>query len=156
MISPAYCRGCDFWRDVASYTGCYQVCHYSMDTGTTRTRLGQLDVCQVRQVGGVKKARAKAHKYDVTRKPKAGVRYMELYRNGLTDRQISETIGATVSAVGNWRQRNKLPPNKTVKPVKIPGEKTGDPCLRCYSAEVCKRVGGTCNEKERYKSESTI
>ena len=72
MISPAYCRGCDFWRDVASYTGCYQVCHYSMDTGTTRTRLGQLDVCQVRQVGGVRKARAKAHKYDVTRKPKAG------------------------------------------------------------------------------------
>ena len=34
--------------------------------------------------------------------------------------------------------------------------KTGDPCQRCYSAEVCQRVGGTCNEKERYKGESTI
>lgn len=60
MIDPATCRGCDFWRDIASYTGCYQVCHYSMDTGATRTRLGQLDVCQVRQVGGVRKACAKA------------------------------------------------------------------------------------------------
>ena len=150
MIDPAYCKGCDFWRNIASCTGCYQVCHYSMDTGTTRTRLGQLDVCQVRQVGGVRKARAKAHKYDVAPKPKAGVRYMELYKQGLTDRQISEATGASIFAVANWRQRNKLPPNKARKPVEIPEEKKGDPCQRCYSAEVCKRVGGTCNEKERW------
>ena len=156
MIDPATCRGCDFWRDIASYTGCYKICHYSMDTGVTRTSTGNLNLCRVRQVGGVIKVRAKMHKYDVPRKPKAGVRYMELYKQGLTDRKISETTGATVSAVGNWRQRNKLPPNKARKPVEIPEEKTGDPCQRCYSAEVCQRVGGTCNEKERYKGESTI
>lgn len=115
MISPAYCRGCDFWRDIASYTGCYQVCHYSMDTGTTRTCLGQLDVCQVRQVGGVIKVRAKMHKYDVPRKPKAGVRYMELYKQGLTDRQIAEKAGSNINAVANWRQRKRLLPNKARK-----------------------------------------
>ena len=150
MIDPAYCKGCDFWRDVSSYTGCYKICHYSMDTGVTRTSTGNLNLCRVRQVGGVIKVRAKMHKYDVPRKPKAGVRYMELYRNGLTDRQISETTGATVAAVGNWRQRNKLPPNKAKKPVEIPEEKKDDPCQRCYSAEVCQKVGGTCNEKERW------
>lgn len=90
------------------------------------------------------------HKYDVTRKPKAGVRYMELYRKGLTDRQISEETGASIFAVANWRQRNNLSPNKAKKPVEIPEEKTGDPCKRFYSAEVCQRVGGTCNEKERW------
>ena len=36
------------------------------------------------------------------------------------------------------------------KAMKKNPEKKGDPCLRCYSAEVCKKVGGTCNEKERW------
>lgn len=35
-------------------------------------------------------------------------------------------------------------------------KKKVNPCLKCYSAEVCQKVGGTCNEKERYKSESAI
>ena len=75
---------------------------------------------------------------------------MELYRKGLTDRQISKATGASIFAVANWRQRKKLPPHKAVKLVYIPEEKTGDPCLRCYSREICKKVGGTCNEKERW------
>lgn len=29
-------------------------------------------------------------------------------------------------------------------------QKKEDPCQRCYSAEVCQKVGGTCNEKERW------
>ena len=81
---------------------------------------------------------------------RGGILNQERYKKGLTDRKISEATGATVSAVGNWRQRNKLPPNKVRKPVEIPEEKTGDPCLRCYSREICKKVGGTCNEKERW------
>ena len=154
MIDPAICRGCDFWR---KDSGGNFMCNYCVDVeGPSRTALGQLTVCNVRQVGGEIKPRIRSHKYDTARKPKAGARYMELYKQGLTDRQISETTGATVSAVGNWRQRKKLPPNKAKKPVEIPEEKKGDPCQRCYSAEVCQRVGGTCNEKERYKGESTI
>lgn len=154
MIDPAICRGCDFWR---KDSGGNFMCNYCVDVeGPSRTALGQLTVCNVRQVGGEIKPRIRSHKYDTARKPKAGVRYMELYKQGLTDRQISETTGATVSAVGNWRQRNKLPPNKARKPVEIPEEKKGDPCQRCYSADVCQRVGGTCNEKERYKGESAI
>ena len=148
MISATYCRGCDHWR---KDSGGNFMCNYCVDVdGPSRTALGQLEVCNVRQVGGGIKPRIRSHKYDVTRKPKAGVRYMELYRKGLTDRQISEATGASIFAVANWRQQNHLTPNKAVKPVKIPEEKTGDPCLRCYSAEVCKRVGGTCNEKERW------
>lgn len=154
MIDPAICRGCDFWR---KDSGGNFMCNYCVDVeGPSRTALWQLTVCNVRQVGGEIKPRIRSHKYDTARKPKAGVRYTELYRKGLTDRQISEATEASIFAVANWRQRNKLPPNKTVKPVEIPEEKTGDPCLRCYSAEVCKKVGGTCNEKERYKGESTI
>ena len=148
MIDPAICRGCDFWR---KDSGGNFMCNYCVDVeGPSRTALGQLTVCNVRQAGGEIKPRIRSHKYDTARKPKAGVRYMELYRKGLTDRQISEETGASIHAVANWRQRNKMPPNKTMKPVEIPEEKTGDPCLRCYSAEVCRKVGGTCNEKERW------
>ena len=148
MIDPATCRGCDFWR---KGSGGDFMCNYCVDVeGPSRTALGQLTVCNVRQVGVEIKPRIRSHKYDTARKPKAWVRYMELYRKGLTDRQISEATGASIFAVANWRQRKKLPPNKAVKPVYIPEEKTGDPCMRCYSAEVCKRVGGTCNEKERW------
>lgn len=151
MIDPAICRGCDFWR---KDSGGNFMCNYCVDVeGPSRTALGQLTVCNVRQVGGEIKPRIRSHKYDTARKPKAGVRYMELYRKGLTDRQISEATEASIFAVANWRQRNKLPPNKAVKPVEIPEEKKGDPCLRCYSAEVCKKVGGTCNEKERWKDD---
>ena len=149
MIDPAICRGCDFWR---KDSGGNFMCNYCVDVeGPFRTALGQLTVCNVRQVGGEIKPRIRSHKYDTARKPKAGVRYMELYRKGLTDRQISEATEASIFAVANWRQRNKLPPNKARKPVEIPEEKKGDPCQRCYSAEVCKRVGGMCNEKARWK-----
>lgn len=158
MIDPAYCKGCDYWRTVGwkspNSSSRNRACHYLIDVGTpSRTRLGQLEVCNVRSVGGQIRPRAMTHKYDAHRRPKAGERYMELYKQGLTDRQIAEKAGSTINAVANWRQRKKLPPNKAVKPVYIPEEKTGDPCQRCYSAEVCKRVGGTCNEKERWKDD---
>ena len=157
MIDPAICRGCDHWKTVGWHGGAndgQRACHYLLDVGTpSRTRLGMLDVCNVRSVGGNIRPRESMHKYDTRRRPMAGERYMELYKQGLTDRQIAEKAGSTINAVANWRQRNKMPPNKAVKPVKIPEEKTGDPCQRCYSAEVCKKVGGTCNEKERWKDD---
>lgn len=128
MIDSAICRGCDFWR---KDSGGNFMCNYCVDVeGPSRTALGQLTVCNVRQVGGEIKPRIRSHKYDTARKPKAGFRYMELYRKGLTDRQISDETGASIHAVANWRQRNKLPPNKAKKPVEIPEEKTGDPCKR--------------------------
>ena len=97
MIDPAICRGCDFWR---KDSGGNFMCNYCVDVeGPSRTALGQLTVCNVRQVGGEIKPRIRSHKYDTARKPKAGVRYMELYRKGLTDRQISEATGASIFAV---------------------------------------------------------
>ena len=155
MIDPVICKGCDHWKTVGwkspdSFER-NRACHYILDGETpSRTKLGQLNQCNVRSVGGNIRPGAAMHKYDTARKPKAGVRYMELYRKGLTDRQISEATGSSIFAIANWRQRNKLPPNKAVKSVEIPEEKTGDPCQRCYFAEVCKKVGGTCNEKARW------
>lgn len=101
MIDPAICRGCDFWR---KDSGGNFMCNYCVGVeGPSRTALGQLTVCNVRQVGGEIKPRIRSHKYDTARKPKAGVRYMELYRKGLTDRQISEATEASIFAVANWR-----------------------------------------------------
>ena len=157
MIDPAYCKGCDHWKTVGWHGGAndgQMACHYLIDVlGTgklSRTKLGALDVCTVRSVGDTMRPRLPMHKYDTRRRTMPGERYMILYKQGLTDRQIAEKAGSTINAVANWRQRKKLPPHKAVKPVYIPEEKTGDPCLRCYSAEVCKKVGGTCNEKERW------
>lgn len=42
---------------------------------------------------------------------------MELYDNGLCDREIAKETGSSVAAVGDWRRRMGLPPNKTKPPV---------------------------------------
>ena len=69
MIDPAICRGCDFWR---KDSGGNFMCNYCVDVeGPSRTVLGQLTVCNVRQVGGEIKPRIRSHKYDTARKPKA-------------------------------------------------------------------------------------
>lgn len=119
MIDPEICKGCDHWKTVGWHGGAndgQRACHYLLDVGTpSRTRLGQLDVCNVRSVCGNIRPRASMHKYDTRRRPMAGERYMELYKQGLTDRQIAEKTGATINAVANWRQRKKLPPNKARK-----------------------------------------
>ena len=125
MIDPAICRGCDFWR---KDSGGNFMCNHCVDVeGPSRTALGPLTVCNVRQVGGEIKPRIRSHKYDTARKPKAGVRYMELYKQGLTDRQISETTGATVSAVGNWRQRKKTAAEQGQKARGDTGREEGRP-----------------------------
>ena len=66
MIDPAICRGCDHWKTVGWHGGAndgQRACHYLLDVGTpSRTRLGQLDVCNVRSVGGNIRPRSSMHK----------------------------------------------------------------------------------------------
>lgn len=76
-----------------------------------------------------------------------GELYLKWYKQGLTDREVAEKTGASISAVGNWRYRNGLPVNKKKKPKPERQPKAGDPCQRCYSKTVCKQMGATCNEK---------
>ncbi len=44
-------------------------------------------------------------------------RAMELYNDGLCDRDIAEKCGVKSAAVGVWRRKAGLPPNKPPKPV---------------------------------------
>ncbi len=49
--------------------------------------------------------------------PESGVnasrhrRRLELYRQGLNDRQIAEKLGSSTPAINHWRRANSLPPN---------------------------------------------
>ncbi len=41
-----------------------------------------------------------------------GVRFVELYRRGLTDKEIARELGVSAGTVGNWRRRFGLPPHR--------------------------------------------
>lgn len=40
-----------------------------------------------------------------------GVKCLELYGNGATDRELAEKMGVTPHTIGKWRQARNLPPN---------------------------------------------
>lgn len=42
---------------------------------------------------------------------------MELYKQGLCDRDIAESCGVSSSCVGDWRRKQGLPPHKQPKPL---------------------------------------
>lgn len=41
---------------------------------------------------------------------------LELYRQGLNDREIAERVGVSTVAIAQWRHRRGLPPNKHKRP----------------------------------------
>lgn len=149
----AGCEGCAYWRPTSSYEQGGNTCHYCLDAGRSRMMIcGPGEMCTVRTDGPVT-GRPLAHKYDNNRhKVDHGktAQYMKLYSIGKTDKEIADACGVTTSSVSNWRWRNRLAPNKKEVKVEIPEEPTGDPCQRCYSREICRRIGGTCGDKERW------
>lgn len=147
MIDPKYCQGCDFWRPIGGGDSNF-ACNYAADGHTpSRTKLGALDVCSVKSTKlGLKFLVPVVKKPIVPNRPRGDL-YMKWYKQGLTDREVAEKTGTSISAVGNWRCRNGLPVNKKKKPEPERRPKVGDPCQRCYSKAMCKQMGGTCNEK---------
>lgn len=51
---------------------------------------------------------------------------LELYRQGLNDREIAERVGVSTVAIAQWRHRRELPPNYP-KRGGVPMEKTLTP-----------------------------
>lgn len=171
MVDTKGCAGCDHWKSLGWHGGsgkARMACHYSLDTGHCRSLICPPgSQCTVRSVKGVlKQARAPMHKYDsaASRCRKAPVEeFKKLYQKGLFDEQIAEQTGAARSTVANWRlglglrsnrwlQKQAIAKRQERERIKKLVEKEAvDPCLRCCSAEVCQKVGGTCNEKERWK-----
>ena len=147
MIDPKYCQGCDFWRPIGGGDSNF-ACNYAADGHKpTRTSLGVLDVCSVKSTKmGLKFSAPTPQKTPAQKRPRGDL-YMKWYKQGLTDREVAEKTGASISAVGNWRCRNGLPVNKKKKAQPERPEKDGDPCERCYSKAMCRKMGGTCNEK---------
>lgn len=167
MGDTSGCRGCDYWKTIGWHGGSGQArraCHYCLDTGHCRSLIcGTGYDCTVRSEKGVIKLRQPTHKYDsaVTRIRVAPVReFLKLYRQGLWDEEIAARTGTAVGTVGNWRRKYGFPSNRwrqkqeererLEREKEEERQKAVDPCQRCNSAEVCQRVGGTCNEKERW------
>ena len=171
MIDTTGCRGCDYWRTIGWHGGSGQArraCHYSIDTGHCRSLIcGTGFDCKVRSEKGVIKLRQPTHKYDSAVTKTKKLRYAPeeqfhfFYRRGLFDEEIAEKTGSARSTVAHWRQKmghrsNRWKKNRENRErkerdcIESRSRQTEDPCQRCYSAEVCRKVGGTCNEKERW------
>lgn len=63
-----------------------------------------------------------------------------LLRAGHSDREIAEAAGVTAASVSYHRRKLGIP-----EPLKE------DPCLRCRTRSICEAMGGTCNEKARWR-----
>lgn len=167
MLDTRGCVGCDYWRTIGWHGGSGQArraCHYCLDTGHCRSLIcGTGYDCTVRSEKGVIKLRQPTHKYDsaVTRLRVAPVyEFYKLYRQGLWDEEIAARTGAATGTVVKWRLKCGLKSNRWLQKQmekeqreqwkEEERQKKGDPCLRCNSREVCQKVGGTCNEKERW------
>lgn len=66
---------------------------------------------------------------------------LELYRQGLNDREIAERVGVSTVAIAQWRHRRELPPNRIDKPtgtiIDYP-KRGGVPMEKVLTPEQCK------------------
>lgn len=129
---PKGCRGC-IW--LAHLTGGVQACHYALLHGVTRTGLARLGMkpmqpglgekCGLYQTTGrrrdwsgrpVDRGSAPAPRPRPEPDPKEAEkerRRMELYEQGLSDKEIARETGMSPSGVTRWRQKNRLASRRT-------------------------------------------
>lgn len=74
-------------------------------------------------------------------------RFLDLYGQGLTDKELAHEFGRTVRTIERWRRSCGLEANK--------GKPLRDPCLACneISRRICKETRCICNEKARWQGE---
>ena len=156
----AACRGCDHYRPIGDgSTG--RACHFCLDTGICRSTICKHGKdCTVREVHGRRKAWSPSHKYDFPPKDRWEKEFERLYDQGLSDPKIAAAVGCHPTTVYAWRKRTNRKSKWTLeqrkkrqeeidKDLEHPAPKE-DPCLSCLSKEICRKIGGTCNAKERW------
>ncbi|NCB52445.1 MAG: helix-turn-helix domain-containing protein [Clostridia bacterium] len=98
------CEGCDYWKPLSSDGG-QKACHYALMTH--RCRLIPADKCPYNKTSDSFREEEKT----VEKNETDWILALNLYRDGKTDKQISEAIGVSSQAVCNWRKKNGYPPN---------------------------------------------
>lgn len=135
MIDEAFCKGCIHWRSVGwkppSSSIRNRACHYLLDTGTSRTKGGETDICRVRTLregyDGTVPERIVQHKFDLkprdlerAKRHHAGGRKMTfsadqakaLIAEGKTDEEAANELGIKIRTFKEWRLRNKIKGNR--------------------------------------------
>lgn len=121
MIKAECLLGCRYWGPLNGFDGSGgKCCNYGWITGKCRTTLPPRadGLCPGYEAGPRAKANPKRHDKDIKRRHTGGKppkydpsQLLALYREGGTDREIGDAVGAVPRTICSWRQRNGLPPN---------------------------------------------
>lgn len=129
------CGECRYWGRLAMDDQSTRCCNYGWITGKCRTTLPPREdgLCPGYEPGERARASVKRHDKDIKRRHTGGKppkfdpeQLLALYKEGRTDREIGDAVGAVPRTICSWRQRNGLPPN-----VPQGGQKKGEtPCAK--------------------------
>ena len=124
------CAKCRYYGPLTSDADGEKCCNYSWITGHCRTTLPPREdgLCPGYEAGPRAKANPKRHENPIRKQPPGGrpMKYdgkqmLALYREGLSDPEIGDQVGAPARSVCAWRQRHGLPANVTQGGKKVKG-----------------------------------